>query len=219
MAVDVLSLQKFSVLRNSAPIFEDLDVELDNGEIAVFLGRQSAGKSLLAKSIIGQYSNIQGVIKVLGFSLNPISSAHLNELRQKIAYVSPEFPLIKNKTVRVNLSLSLLASNRIREDETDLMIQQQLIALDIEHLSSRICSELSGSEDFLVRIARGLVGKPRLILIDDLNIHKMVDEFPLLETELINLNQKDKLNLFVFCSETRGFSGDFFQNVINLVPR
>lgn len=127
-------------------------------------GPNGTGKTSLLNAFYGMPMSLNGQLSVLDFSLNPISKEDLSALRRKIGYARQNLQLISEKTVRANLVMALHAADRIQD--FDAQIQWILNALGIADKIKYTLNMLSQGEQHLIAIARALIHKPKLLLID-----------------------------------------------------
>jgi ABC-type lipoprotein export system ATPase subunit len=109
-----------------------------------------------------------GQLYVLDFSLNPISREDLLAMRRKIGYAKQKSNLLKNKTLRANLAMVLNAADRVTELSIDEMILDILERLDLKELLRKEIQDLSMSEVQCAGIAKALVHRPKLVLLDQI---------------------------------------------------
>ena len=148
-------------------ILKDINFKLKKSEIISILGANGVGKTTLIKCLCGVYKLNSGKISLLG---RDISSYSKKELSRIIGYVP------QAKSTRVPLSvLDMVVLGRnpyISEfdspDKEDYQLAESTIEkLGIENLADRSCNTLSGGELQIVMIARALVSKPKLLLLDE----------------------------------------------------
>ena len=133
-------------------ILKDISFSMADNEIITVFGPSGCGKTSLLKSILGIH-NSDGSIILNGNEVNGLSISE-----RDISIVFQEFAMFPHLTVYENLKIIL--NNNIK-------IKQLLIRFELEHLSGRYPSTLSGGESQRVAIARALLTMPKLLLLDE----------------------------------------------------
>jgi len=160
----LLQLENINTYYGLSHVLQDVSLEVESHEIVTLVGRNGAGKTTTLKSILGITPIRSG--KIL-FNDEDISSlpAHVT-VQRGVSYVPEERRIIPGLSVRENLRLALLKSkNREREQE---MIER--VGTYFPVLQQRLNQEgtsLSGGEQQMLAIARGLITDPELMLIDE----------------------------------------------------
>ena len=159
-----LNLENINTFYGTSHVLQGVSLEVGKQEIVTLVGRNGAGKTTTIKSIIGITPIRTGHI---WFKDTDISSLPTHSIiQQGISYVPEERRIIPGLSVRENIKIALLKSkNCNREDE---MIER--VAYYFPRLKDRLTQEgtsLSGGEQQMLAIARGLVTDPEIMLIDE----------------------------------------------------
>jgi branched-chain amino acid transport system ATP-binding protein len=160
----MLGVQGLHVSYGKIAAVKDVSIEVAEGEIVALIGPNGAGKTTLLKSIAGLLPCSRGSIL---FDGRPITNRPATEvMRQGLALVLEGRSTLKHMTVRENLVLGGYA----RRDHA-------AIAADIERMLDRFpilrsrlqqrAGTLSGGEQQMLVIARALVSRPRLLMLDE----------------------------------------------------
>ena len=152
-AVEVDALR---VVRGGALVLPGLTAAVRTGSVTGLLGPSGCGKSTLIRAIAGVQRTAGGRVTVLG---RPAGSA---ALRREVGYVTPAPSVYGDLTVRENLRYfgRVVGAPPGRVDEVVAQVRLQ------EH-ADRVVGRLSGGQRSRVSLAAALVGRPRLLLLDE----------------------------------------------------
>jgi branched-chain amino acid transport system ATP-binding protein len=159
----LLSVENLSVTYGAVQAVRDLDIVIGPGEIVTLLGANGAGKSSTLKAIVGLAPRSGGRIQFGARDIGALPTEAI--VRAGIALVPEGRRLFQNMTVRENLRLGASA---LRSDqfETDVRQYCDLFPV-IGKRSHEQAGLLSGGEQQQVAIARALLSRPRLLLMDE----------------------------------------------------
>ncbi len=150
------------------PAIRDCSFELKDGERLLILGSTGAGKTTVANLVLGLLRPDAGKITINGISIEDIDLAALRNL---IAYV-PQDPLLFTGTVKENV---LFAVDEASEEEYRTAVQaaqlEEEIAAFPDRDETRVGSRglgVSGGQKQRVTIARALIKRPQLLILDDI---------------------------------------------------
>ena len=164
-----MTLLELSGLRaryGAADVLHGLDVTVEEGEIVALLGANGAGKSTTLRAISGLVPQVSGTVRFAGQSLLGLGPERI--VRLGVAHVPEGRRVFPGLTVRDNILLG--ASNRTGvgrralERETDEMLEH---FPDLRRLERALGWTLSGGQLQMVAVARGLMARPRLLLLDE----------------------------------------------------
>ncbi len=145
-------------------VLQGVDPDIREGEIVSLIGRNGAGKSTTLKTIMGLIAKRTGSVIFRGEEI--LSKAPHIRLHLGLGYVPEDRRVVSGLTVRENLRLGLIAApNRTREAEAIDRIAETFPRLK-ERLD-QIGETLSGGEQQMLAIARAMVSKPALIMLDE----------------------------------------------------
>jgi branched-chain amino acid transport system ATP-binding protein len=161
----------------------NVSFNVNKGEIVALIGANGAGKSTILKTISGILRPKKGEIlfenkpiyKVDPFKLIALGIAHVPEARR----------LFVEMTVEENLDMgSLKGEARVKREETRAMVYELLPRL--KERSKQLAGTLSGGEQQMLAVARGLMSKPKLQMFDEPSLGLA----PLLVREVFNTIRK-----------------------------
>jgi len=140
---------------------ENYSLEILKGEYFVLTGINGSGKSTLIKLIAGLYSPIAGYIKI-----NDIDMENIPPWKRNIGYLPQEGLLFPNRTVKENI-LFPLEMRGLTKIEINRNIDEIVDMLELSPLLNRKTQGLSGGEKQKACLARALVCKPDVLLLDE----------------------------------------------------
>ena len=145
---------------------EDVSLKIKAGELVSIVGQSGAGKTTLAKMLMGEERPTSGRIEIGGWDITNITSRDIPDLRRQIGVIFQDYKLLSKKTVYENVSFALevagAPAERIRE-----AVPQVLSIVGLEEKANRFPPQLSGGEQQRVVIARSLVHRPKILLADE----------------------------------------------------
>ena len=160
----LLELEDVHAWYGASHILHGISLRVNEGEVVALVGRNGAGKTTTLRTVMGLMPKATGQIRFAGNALLPLP-AH-RRFHLGLAYVPEERRIVPGLSVRENLRLGLVAAgNRIDEAAA---IEE--IAETFPRLKERLDQEgvtLSGGEQQMLAIARALIAKPRMILLDE----------------------------------------------------
>lgn len=164
-----MTLLELSGLRaryGAADVLHGLDVTVEEGEIVALLGANGAGKSTTLRAISGLVPQVAGTVRFAGQDLLGLGPERI--VRLGVAHVPEGRRVFPGLTVRDNILLGASnrkgVSRRALERETDEMLEH---FPDLRRLERALGWTLSGGQLQMVAVARGLMARPRLLLLDE----------------------------------------------------
>jgi len=145
-------------------VLQGISLEVDQGEAVALLGRNGVGKTTTLKSIIGVVPPRAGQIFFEGSNI--VGLAPYQTVRRGIAIIPDTRRIIPNITVYENLKLAML-KNKDPKEEKDLVEMAYSYFPRLRERANVLGGALSGGEQQMLAIARALVSKPKLMLVDE----------------------------------------------------
>lgn len=169
MKPPLITLENVSVKFNDQTVIDRVSLSLSQGEIVTVIGPNGAGKSTLVKLIVG----------LLAPSAGSLSASQPN---LRIGYMPQSISLNPYMPVKVSRFLSLVGPKKPSASERI----DALALVGVQHLSEQPVSQLSGGEFQRVLLARAILHKPQLLVLDEplqgVDINGQVELYQLIAT-------------------------------------
>ena len=161
----LLQIKGLNTYYGESHILRDVDMNINQGEMICLIGRNGVGKTTLLKSLIGLLTPRRGEIIFNGDLVNR-KPPH-QRARSGIAYVPQGREIIPYLTVEENLQLGLeaLPGGLAKHKRIDELVYELFPVL--KQFLARKGGDLSGGQQQQLAIARALLGKPKLLLLDE----------------------------------------------------
>jgi NitT/TauT family transport system ATP-binding protein len=144
--------------RNAAAAVEDVSFTVQRGEFVTFLGPSGCGKSTILKLVSGLSPASEGTVRVNG--MTPENA------REMMSFIFQDATLLPWRTVEQNVGLGLeleYTAHEIRRQRVSEMLE----LVNLPSVAHRYPRQLSGGMKMRVSIARALVSRPRILLLDE----------------------------------------------------
>lgn len=142
----------------------DVDIEVAEGKITGLIGPNGAGKSTLLKTIHGLVQQRSGVIEFEGRRIDGLPTREI--VQEGITYVPEGRRIFPEMTVKENLDLGAMTPKARSQKLKNLQDVFELFPI-VKERQHQLAGTLSGGEQQLLAIARGLMGAPKLMAIDE----------------------------------------------------
>ncbi|MFF7061144.1 ATP-binding cassette domain-containing protein [Pseudomonas sp. NPDC008258] len=156
-----VSVQKLQKSYAGSPVFENIDCHIERGEFVTLLGPSGCGKSTLLRCIAGLTPVDSGQILLDGHDIVPVSPQ-----KRGIGMVFQSYALFPNMTVEQNVAFGL-RMQKVKADESQVRVREALDLVELGTFAGRYPHQLSGGQCQRVALARSLVTRPRLLLLDE----------------------------------------------------
>ncbi len=161
----MLRINDLNTYYGESHILRDVDMSVGKGQMVCLIGRNGVGKTTLLKSIMGLLSPRTGDIY---FQDTLVNSQPTNKrVRMGIGYVPQGREVIPRLTVEENLILGFEALPQGRKGKETIPEEIYELFPVLKTMLSRRGGDLSGGQQQQLAIARALVGKPQLLLLDE----------------------------------------------------
>lgn len=161
----ILRISGLNAYYGESHILRNVDLQIPEGEMICLIGRNGVGKTTLLKTVIGLLQQKSGSIDYEGRQLQ--SEPPYRRARAGIGYVSQGRDIIPQLTVKENLLLGMeaLPGGLSKNRHIDPLVFDLFPIL--EKFLSRKGGDLSGGQQQQLAIARAMLGKPKLLLLDE----------------------------------------------------
>ena len=140
---------------------KDINLEIEEGDYFMLVGPSGAGKTVLLETIVGVHKTQKGTIQIGERIINTVEPE-----KRGVSLVYQDCALFPHLTVRENIVFGLKVRN---ESKARIKTEMEWISsiLKVDHLLDRKPGTLSGGERHKVALARSLIVRPRLLLLDE----------------------------------------------------
>ena len=152
----------------SLPVLQGLSFDIEEGETAVLLGLNGAGKTTTVISLAGLLKPWGGSITLNGKDVTKMDTRKL--VAQGVVLVPEGRHVFPQLTVAQNLRLGAWSHRHDRKGNKEVLDQAVQYFPRLRERWSQLAGTLSGGEQQMLAIARGLMGRPKLLLIDEASL-------------------------------------------------
>ena len=143
----------------------DVSIEVGDNEIVSIIGANGAGKTTLMKSIMGINKPKKGTIEYKGQVISGLPSHKV--VGHKIVYVPEGREIFPNMTVQENLEMGAYSVKMSKADMDRHLEEQYEIFPRLKERAKQKAGSMSGGEQQMLAIARGLMSDPELLMLDE----------------------------------------------------
>jgi zinc transport system ATP-binding protein len=164
---NIISVNNLSFRYQAREVLNGISFDVEKKDYIGLVGPNGSGKTTLVKIILGLLMPGCGSINLFGQDASSFRDHRkIGYLPQKVPVMTPRFPA----TVKEIVSLGILADKKFpkyvsKSDEN--RIDDALELLDIRNIKNRFISEISGGQQQRVLLARAIVNKPEVLILDE----------------------------------------------------
>ena len=160
----MLRVENLNAWYDRSHVLQGISLDVNKGEIVTLMGRNGAGKTTTLRSLMGLLSKRQGKASIDGISFLDLPTHERFHLG--LAYVPEDRRIVPGLSVKENLELGVIS----QKNRGDMNILVDEIAETFPRLKERLHQDgtsMSGGEQQMLAIARAMIAKPKVILLDE----------------------------------------------------
>jgi iron(III) transport system ATP-binding protein len=161
MSETIIEIKNINVSYGSNHVLKEVSLNIENKDFYTFLGPSGCGKTTLLRLIAGFEKSSSGELFIDGKEVS-----NLNPWERDVGMVFQNYALWPHMTVYKNISFGL-EEKKIDKKEIKSRVDEVLELVDLKDLSGRYPFQLSGGQQQRVALARTLVVKPKVLLLDE----------------------------------------------------
>lgn len=143
------------------PILHDINLDIADGEFLTLLGPSGCGKTTLLRLLSGFEMPDSGMIELEGVDI-----ANFPAEKRPINTVFQQYALFPHMNVYDNIAYGLKLK-KVAKAEIDVRVREALAMVQLEHTINRRPQDLSGGQQQRIAIARAVVNRPKMLLLDE----------------------------------------------------
>ncbi|NLX84376.1 MAG: ABC transporter ATP-binding protein [Synergistaceae bacterium] len=163
----MLEVKNIHCAYDGVPVIHGISLEVEEGELVAIIGANGAGKSTTMRTIAGLMHPVSGTISFMGEDISNMGAS--KTIKLGVSYVPEGRRLFSKLTVKENLELGAFATKDRKVINERLEEMYDLFSI-LKNRKDQIAETLSGGEQQMCAIARGLMSKPKLLLLDELSL-------------------------------------------------
>ena len=164
MPQHILQVEDIKVRYSGLPVLQGISLEVGEGETVCVVGANGAGKSTLLRAIMGSQRVFEGRVIFRGREIQKLPTEEI--VRMGIIYVPEEKMLFKPLPVEENLLLGAYTVKDKQKIQENLEFVYGLFP-KLKERRAQAASTLSGGEQQMVAIGRGLMSNPQILMLDE----------------------------------------------------
>ena len=147
-------------------VLNNIDLEVEKGEVIVVCGPSGSGKSTLIRCINRLEPIQEGELVVDGMAVHD-KKTNMTKIRAEIGFVFQSFNLYPHMTALGNTTIAPIKVRKISKTEAEKLGREMLTRVGLEERIDHYPAQLSGGQQQRVAIARGLCMQPKIMLFDE----------------------------------------------------
>ena len=194
MSGPILQVQDLHTGYDGIPVIHGISLEVNQGELVSIVGANGAGKTTTMRAIAGLMMPYQGSINFKGVDITKMP-AH-ETMKIGLSYVPEGRRLFSKLSVRENLELGAFIKKDRKEIDARLEEVFELFPR-LRDRAGQIAETMSGGEQQMLAIARGLMSKPTLLMLDEMSLGLMPSLVEKVMDAIVRINKTGMTILLV----------------------
>ena len=162
----LLELRNVSSFYGNVQALKGVSLQVEQGEVVTLLGANGAGKSTTLRSISGLIPPASGEILFMGEPIHRLGPEAI--VRMGISHVPEGRRIFPGLTVTENIMLGASNRGRISKLQMQADVEEMFVIFpDLKRLSKALGWSLSGGQQQMLSVARGLMARPKLLMLDE----------------------------------------------------
>jgi ABC-type Fe3+/spermidine/putrescine transport system ATPase subunit len=160
----VIELRHITHAYDTTPVLQDFSVQIDSGRLTCLLGGSGCGKTTLLRIIAGLEVPVSGEVIIDGVEMTKNGRILVPPHQRGVGFIFQDLALWPHLTVFKNIALGLKEK---KEKNVEEKVRDMLDFFGLQEHAGKYPHQLSGGQQQLVAIARALVLKPGILLMDE----------------------------------------------------
>jgi phospholipid/cholesterol/gamma-HCH transport system ATP-binding protein len=148
-------------------VLDGVDLDVPAGKITTIVGPSGSGKTVLLKHLNLLLRPNSGTIIIDGVDVTKLSGRALDAVREKFGMLFQAGALFDSMTVFENVAFPLVEKTRLSREEIAERVHETLHAVGLDGMESKFPSQLSGGMQKRAALARSLVRRPKILMLDE----------------------------------------------------
>ena len=167
MAQPLIEINHLAFQYGNNTVLQHLDLKVEEGDFFGLVGPNGSGKSTLLKIILGLLEPTSGEVKLFGQKLSDFRDwSQIGYVSQKANSFNRGFPATVEEVVETGLYGRMGLFRRLHRKDRE-KVKEALKLVGLEEFAKRNISKLSGGQQQRVFIARAIVSRPKLLILDE----------------------------------------------------
>jgi len=160
----IIKLKNISYKYSDKPILTHLNLGIEAGTITYILGSSGSGKTTILRLIAGLETPDEGEINIEGKPVSQRETILIPSQKRQIGYIFQDLALWPHMTIYKNIAFG---PENIKEENIEDKVIEVLSFFGLEEYAQKFPHQLSGGQQQMIAIARALILKPKILLMDE----------------------------------------------------